>query len=145
MTIIARAEDYVFGSTSLEDICIPLGYLISFCAQHHLFAAHIEDSFSETISKARLQDGQVSELFVSLGAVVEDSWFSSTGQIFVANVLDSYPALLEQVFGVEQMRDDWGHYYKVAKKLGPILYDKSSSDSGKVLSSIRKMLGKFWK
>ncbi len=145
MTIIARAEDYVLGSNSLEDICIPLGYLISFCAQHHLFAAHIEDSFSETISKARLQDGQVSELFVSLGAVVDDSWFSSTGQMFLANVLDSYPALLEQVFGVERMRDDWGHYYKVAKKLGPILYDKSSSDSGKVLSGIRKMLGKFWK
>ena len=145
MTIIARAEDYASGSTSFEDSCIPLGYLISFCAQHHLFAAHIEEAFSETISKARLQDGQVSELFVSLGAVVDDSWFSPTGQTFLANVLDSYPAILEQLFGIELMRDDWGHYYKVAKKLGPILYDKSSSDSGKVLSGIRKMLGKFWK
>ena len=145
MTIIARAEDYASGSTSFEDSCIPLGYLISFCAQHHLFAAQIEEAFSGTISKARLQDGQVSELFVSLGAVVDDSWFSSAGQMFLANVLDSYPALLEQVFGVEQMRDDWEHYYKVAKKLGPILYDKSSSDSGKVLSGIRKILSKFWK
>ena len=145
MTIIARAEDYSFGSNSLEDICIPLGYLISFCAQHHLLAAHIEDTFSETISKARLQDGQVSELFVSLGAVVDDSWFSPTGQTFLANVLDSYPFILEELFGVEQMKDDWGHYYKVAKKLGPILYHKPSSNSGKVLYSIRKMLGKFWK
>ena len=145
MTIIARAEDYAFGSDSLEDTCIPLGYLISFCAQHHLFVAHIEEAFSETISKARLQDGQVSELFMYLGAVVDDSWFSPTGQTFLANVLDSYPAILEQLFGIELMRDDWGHYYKVAKKLGPILYDKSSSDSGKVLSGIRKMLGKFWK
>ena len=145
MTIIASAEDYAFGSSSLEDICIPLGYLISFCAQHHLFAAHIEDAFSETISKARLQDGKVSELFVSLGAVVDDSWFSSTGQTFLAKVLDSYPAILEQLFGIELMKDDWGYYYKVAKKLGPILYDKSSSDSGKVLSGIRKILGKFWK
>ena len=145
MTIIASAEDYAFGSSSLEDICIPLGYLISFCAQHHLFVAHIEEAFSETISKARLQDGQVSELFVSLGAVVDDSWFSPTGQTFLGNVLDSYQAILEQLFGIELMRDDWEHYYKVAKKLGPILYDKSSSDSGKVLSGIRKMLGKFWK
>jgi len=80
-----------------------------------------------------------------LGAVVDDSWFSPTGQMFLANVLNSYPAILEQLFGIELMRDDWGHYYKVAKKLGPILYDKSSSDSGKVLSGIRKMLGKFWK
>ena len=145
MTIIARAEDYAFGSSSLEDTCIPLSYLISFCAQHHLFVAHIEEAFSETISKARLQDGQVSELFVSLGAVVDDSWFSPTGQRFLAEVLDSYPAILEQLFGIGPMRDDWGHYYKVAKKLGPILYGKSSSDRGKVVSGIRKMLGKFWK
>ena len=145
MTIIARAEDYAFGSSSLEDICIPLGYLISFCAQHHLFAAHIEEAFSETISKARLQDGQVSELFVSLGAVVDDSWFSPTGQTFLAKVLDSYPAILEQLFGIELMRDDWGHYYKVAKKLGPILYGRPSSDRSRVLSGIRKILGKFWK
>ncbi len=145
MTIIARAEDYAFGSNSLEDNCIPLGYLISFCAQHHLFAAHIEEDFSETISKARLQDGQVSELFVSLGAVVDDSWFSPTGQTFLAKVLDSYPAILAQLFGIELMRDDWGHYYKVAKKIGPLLYGKSSSDGGRVLSGIRKILGKFWK
>ena len=145
MTVIARAEDYASGSTSFEDSCIPLGYLISFCAQHHLFAAQIEEAFSGTISKARLQDGQVSELFVSLGAVIDDSWFSSAGQIFLAKVLESYPAILEQLFGVGQMRDDWVHYHKVAKRLGAILYDKSSSSSGSVLSGLRKMLGKLWK
>lgn len=145
MTVIASAEDYASGSTSFEDSCIPLGYLISFCAQHHLFAAQIEDAFSGTISKARLQDGQVSELFVSLGAVVDDSWFSSAGQIFLANVLESYPAILEQLFGVGQMRDDWVDYHKVAKRLGTILYDDSLSSGGDALSGLRKILGKLWK
>ena len=84
-------------------------------------------------------------MFVSLGAVVDDSWFSPTGQTFLAKVLDSYPVILEQLFGVELMRDDWGHYNKVAKKLGPILYGRPSSDRRKVLSVIREILGKFWK
>ena len=109
------------------------------------FRGSHRERFFRNDSKARLQDGQVSELFVSLGAVVDDSWFSPTGQTFLAKVLDSYPAILEQLFGIEPMRDDWGDYYKVAKKLGPILYGKSSSDSGEVVSGIRKILGKFWK